>query len=396
MLIAALISVILASAATATAFTTENHEKEAGIVIQMPGVRPTLPDTYICAGLKLGDTPTQVIGYDPLFDYHKPHHMNIYACEKPGSKAPVWNCGMIGGLMGAKRGIPSGPKCARGHRQFIYAWTHQAPPMHLPKGVGIKLPANTMLVLQVHYANVDKFVRGETTDNTGVRLLTTEAPLSKLAGAIVLQTDGVVPKYSVTYLESSCKMKLPEGKVLHPFAFAAHTHKRGRVVSGYRVRRGNWTEIGRGNPRRPQTLYDLTGPKDVVIRNGDFLAARCTMYNRHNTNTREGLTINEEMCQYFVAFWVDGELPYIDSDECWASGTTRDNWATKPELKSLDNMPLEVSKQPPLGSDEEEVWKDPPEYADKLDQRGTLSEDDPKFVLQTADGGRIYLKGPFY
>ncbi len=49
-----------------------------------------------------------------------------------------------------------------------------------------------------------------------------------------------------------------------------------------------------------------------------------------------------------------------------------------------------------FSADEEEVWKDPPEYADKLDQRGTLSEDDPKFVLQTADGGRIYLKGPFY
>ena len=48
-----------------------------------------------------------------------------------------------------------------------------------------------------------------------------------------------------------------------------------------------------------------------------------------------------------------------------------------------------------FSADEEEVRKDPPEYADKLDQRGTLSEDDPKYVLKTADGGRIYMKGPF-
>ena len=75
---------------------------------------------------------------------------------------------------------------------------------------------------------------------------------------------------------------------MHPFAFRTHTHKHGRVVSGYRVRGDKWTEIGRGNPRRPQMFYGLTGPKDVVIRNGDSLAARCTMYNRHNSDVHMG------------------------------------------------------------------------------------------------------------
>ena len=75
---------------------------------------------------------------------------------------------------------------------------------------------------------------------------------------------------------------------MHPFAFRTHTHKHGRVVAGYRVRDGVWTEIGRGNPRRPQMFYDVTGPKDTVIREGDHLAARCTMYNRHNSDVHMG------------------------------------------------------------------------------------------------------------
>ena len=45
----------------------------------------------------------------------------------------------------------------------------------------------------------------------------------------------------------------------------------------------------------------------------------------------------------------------------------------------------------PLSADEEEVVTDPPEEADRLDPLGTLSEDDPEFVLQTEDGGRFYM-----
>ena len=42
--------------------------------------------------------------------------------------------------------------------------------------------------------------------------------------------------------------------------------------------------------------------------------------------------------------------------------------------------------------DEEEVVVDPPEKADLRDPRGTLSEDDPNFVLHTENGGRLYIR----
>ena len=44
-----------------------------------------------------------------------------------------------------------------------------------------------------------------------------------------------------------------------------------------------------------------------------------------------------------------------------------------------------------FSADEEEVKQDPPKNADRLDRRGTLSENDPKFVLQTEDGGKFYI-----
>merc|ERR1719370_2470070 len=90
-----------------------------------------------------------------------------------------------------------------------------------------------------------------------------------------------------------------------------------------------------------------------------------------------------------MVFWVHGELPPI-KHQCWPQRPV-DPWASKPELKSLANAPSDVSKQPPLGPDEEEVKQDPPKNADRLDRRGTLSENDPKFVLQTEDGGKFYI-----
>jgi len=364
-----------------------------GIVIKMPGVKPTRPDTYLCTSVKLGDKPTKVIGYDPLAKMDTAHHMLLYSCGTPGSDAPVWNCGEMGGGSDAD-GIPSGPTCGSGFN-LIYAWAMDAPALRLPDGVAFKLPAGNTLVVQVHYNTVDKFVKDGVTDDSGIRLLTTESPVPKSAAVYLLGTGGSVPKYQVTYLETACRVHLPKGKEMHPFAFRTHTHKHGRVVSGYRVRGGKWTEIGRGNPRRPQMFYGITGPKDIVIRDGDNLAARCTMYNRHNSDVHMGATGRDEMCNFYMMFWVDGDLPRVGHD-CWASGTSYDNWETKSYLKSRENAPLEISKQPPLGPNEEEVVKDPPEDVDKRSKLGTLSEDDPDFVLATEEGGRFYMDEKTY
>lgn len=49
--------------------------------------------------------------------------------------------------------------CSEGS-QIIYAWARDAPKLELPEGVGFKVGRNSpiqYLVLQVHYAHIDKF-----------------------------------------------------------------------------------------------------------------------------------------------------------------------------------------------------------------------------------------------
>lgn len=47
-----------------------------------------------------------------------------------------------------------------------------------------------------------------------------------------------------------------------------------RVITGYVVKDGDFTEIARGDPQKPQTFYPME--TFVQVQKGDYLAARCT------------------------------------------------------------------------------------------------------------------------
>ena len=67
------------------------------------------------------------------------------------------------------------------------------------------------------------------TDDSGIKLLTTEKKMPKTAAVYLLYTAAAfaapVPRYDVTYLEVACPIELPKGVEMHPFAFRSHTHK---------------------------------------------------------------------------------------------------------------------------------------------------------------------------
>lgn len=56
---------------------------------------------------------------------------------------------------------PASSPCGQGSSsQIIYAWARDAPPLVLPEGVGFKVGKDSpikYIVLQVHYAHIDKF-----------------------------------------------------------------------------------------------------------------------------------------------------------------------------------------------------------------------------------------------
>jgi len=254
----------------------------------MPNVVPPKPETYFCTPIRIdSETDYYIVGFIPNATLNTAHHMLVYGCEEPGSDEEVWSCGEMSNY---DRSVQSAPVCRTG-AQVIYAWAHHAPPLQLPKDVGFHVGGRSKikyLVLQVHYASVDRYQDGVTRDDSGVFLQYTTQPQPKAAGVLLMGTGGRIKANSVEHMDSACK--LSEDKVIHPFAFRTHTHALGRVVSGYKVVRRNrvdeWTLIGKRDPQLPQMFYPVAN--NLTLTRGDTVAARCTMVSNRDWTTRIG------------------------------------------------------------------------------------------------------------
>ena len=112
-------------------------------------------------------------------------------------------------------------------------------------------------------------------DKSGVVLRYTDQPQHKRAGVYFVGTGGIIAPSTTTYMEAACRISTNQD--IHPFAFRTHTHSLGRVVSGWRVTKDmDWTLIGKADPQLPQMFYPVED-SEMIIRNGDTIAARCTM-----------------------------------------------------------------------------------------------------------------------
>lgn len=332
---------VLAVSYVAAAPTTKSVD------LLMPGVQPQTPDTYLCRSLNVAQLKLYITGFIPNANKDIAHHILLYGCDKPGSKKEIWNCGEMASI---KSDYEVGPVCKSGSK-ILYAWAMDAPSLSLPDDVAFRVGKGTdikTLAMQVHYKNVASFLPTHNkTDRSGLTLVTTDQPKSRLAGVYLLLTGGDIPAGQIEYLETACRMEdMPDEVEIHPFAFRTHTHTLGRVVSGYRVRNGQWTEIGRHDPRKPQMFYNVT-TRGITVKEGDILAARCTMENNKNHTVYVGATQNDEMCNFYIMYYVNGnKLP--DADDCYSEGGPR--WYLKdyddPRGLNLAAMPVTASVVP--------------------------------------------------
>ncbi|XP_044740920.1 peptidylglycine alpha-hydroxylating monooxygenase [Chrysoperla carnea] len=271
----------------------------------MPNVIPYRPELYLCTPIRVDTFNSYyIVGFEPNSTMETAHHMLLYGCENPGSEKPVWNCGE----MAKNSEMEETYTPCKKSTQIMYAWARDAPMLKLPEGVGFKVGAKSKikyLVLQVHYANINQFQDGNS-DNSGIFLHYTKRPLDKLAGVILLGTGGKIKPLATTHMEAVCT--LTENKTIHPFAYRTHTHSLGRVVAGYRVREDEngidqWTLLGKRDPLTPQMFYPVVDTDP--IRKGDKLASRCTMVSARTTITHIGATQEDEMCNFYLMYWVD-------------------------------------------------------------------------------------------
>ncbi|XP_051010373.1 peptidyl-glycine alpha-amidating monooxygenase isoform X10 [Acomys russatus] len=261
--------------------------------IRMPGVTPKESDTYFCMSMRLPvDEEAFVIDFKPRASMDTVHHMLLFGCNMPSSTGSYWFCDE--GTCTDKANI-------------LYAWARNAPPTRLPKGVGFRVGGETgskYFVLQVHYGDISAF-RDNHKDCSGVSLHLTRVPQPLIAGMyLMMSVDTVIPPgEKVVNSDISCHYKMYP---MHVFAYRVHTHHLGKVVSGYRVRNGQWTLIGRQSPQLPQAFYPVEHPVEVTF--GDILAARCVFTGEGRTEaTHIGGTSSDEMCNLYIMYYMEAK-----------------------------------------------------------------------------------------
>uniref|UniRef100_A0A674H9G4 Peptidylglycine alpha-amidating monooxygenase n=1 Tax=Taeniopygia guttata TaxID=59729 RepID=A0A674H9G4_TAEGU len=288
--------------------------------IRMPAVTPKQSDTYLCMSVRLPvDDEAYVVDFKPHASMDTVHHMLLFGCNEPSSTENYWDCD---------------EGTCKDKSNILYAWARNAPPTRLPKGVGFRVGGETgsrYFVLQVHYGDVSAF-RGMHFGN----LLCKLQPL--IAGMYLMMSVNTVipPGKKVVDADIACHYKRSP---MHLFAYRVHTHRLGKVVSGYRVRNGQWTLIGRQSPQLPQAFYPVKYPVDISY--DDILAARCVFSGEgRTTETHIGGTANDEMCNFYIMY-------YMEAKHAVSYMTCTQN--TNPEM--FRNIPQEANIPIPVKSD---------------------------------------------
>ncbi len=103
----------------------------------MPKVHPEKKEAYLCTPVRVADLEVGffVTGFEPNSTQDIAHHILIYGCKEPGAMDSVWDCGEMNNNNGYQ---PCSTK-----PQIIYAWAKDAPPLHLPDGVGFRYVVTT-------------------------------------------------------------------------------------------------------------------------------------------------------------------------------------------------------------------------------------------------------------
>jgi peptidylglycine monooxygenase len=305
---------------------------EESTELRMPGAIVTKPETYLCTAIEVDQAkPHYITEFKAHGKSQHAHHILLFGCTTPGSDHAIWNCGEMNN--GGKDHIyESASPCGSGS-QILYDWGRDAPALKLPEGVGFKVGGDSQfqyLVAQVHYMHP---MEG---DDSGVDLKSTTEIQPRLAATMLLATDGIMQAKSTENFETACM--IDEDLELHPFAFRTHSHDHGKVVSGWKVTQNEdgkdtWELIGKHDPLKPQMFYPVAD-EDMTIKLGDIVAARCRMENDGHEAVSIGSTGHDEMCNFYMMYWVDGDETLKDNT-CVSPGPPDYYWTNEGGLNNI-------------------------------------------------------------
>ena len=83
--------------------------------------------------------------------------------------------------------------------------------------------------------------------------------------------------------------------------------------------------------------------EDMGVKKGDVIAARCTMVNHLDHDVRIGPTNNDEMCNFYLMYWVEGQRPMaIEQNTCFTVGPPHFSWHTNTKLVNIPDTAASV------------------------------------------------------
>ncbi|KAI5100013.1 peptidyl-glycine alpha-amidating monooxygenase isoform X3 [Silurus meridionalis] len=337
--------------------------------IRMPGVTPAVSDTYYCMAVPV---PTSKEAY---IDLHGAHivHIDIAMLEQV----------LVSEFKRRQNSITPHPKTSVCLQRFdltlpasFFFLSH--------KDVGFRVGGDTRItyfVLQIHYGDVRSF-KDHHKDCSGLNLQMTSKPQPFIAGMyLMMSVDTVIPPgKTVTNADIACTYS---SYPMYPFAFRTHTHRLGKVVSGYRIRNGQWSLIGRQSPQLPQAFYPASNAIDV--RYGDLLAARCVFTGEgKTTKTQIGGTSNDEMCNFYMMYYMDSKhaVPYMDCMDHGSSSLFRNipDEANVPIVVTPDQMMVHGSEN--KDGKDDTALQQPKREEEALDQGRRILRSDTSFMRQ--------------
>uniref|UniRef100_A0AC34QX05 Peptidylglycine monooxygenase n=2 Tax=Panagrolaimus sp. JU765 TaxID=591449 RepID=A0AC34QX05_9BILA len=300
--------------------------------LRMPGVTLNTKETYLCTAFPLDLVQEHyLVEFEALAQASHVHHILLFGCDEPGSDEQVWDCGD----MTVKSGEYTQRPVCKSNPEILFAWAKNAPKLALPEGVGYKVGGQTKsknLILQVHYMHEET-----KPDYSGLKVVSTTIPQPRTASTLLIVTGGVAKAHETTDFEAACVVDEPV--VMHPFAFRVHTHSHGTKVSGYVVTEDaqtgedHWHLIGERNPQLPQLFAPIQN-KSMTIQPGDMIASRCTMKNDENRNVEIGGTGDKEMCNFYLAYYVEGDR-VLQDNVCYSPGAPKYTWKSTAGLNHI-------------------------------------------------------------
>ena len=88
-------------------------------------------------------------------------------------------------------------------------------------------------------------------------------------------------------------------------------------MTTYRWREGDWTMIGKGDPRWPHAFYTIVRDEMIRITKGDTITGTCRYYNNEKNRVRAGSERTDEMCNIYLMWRVKYQPEPMKLNSCW-------------------------------------------------------------------------------